>query len=106
MGITTRESGNNLTITGVEWNSPGYNAGLSPQDIITEIDGEKATSVLLNRILGEKKAGDKISLTVTHRDITNKVEVPLSLKQRRSFEIRPMAQPSAEQAALLKSWLK
>jgi len=32
-----------------EWNSPAYNAGLSPQDIIKEINGEKASSELVEQ---------------------------------------------------------
>jgi predicted metalloprotease with PDZ domain len=44
IGLTTRDVGGNLVVSGVEWNSPSYNAGLSPQDIIININGEKASS--------------------------------------------------------------
>ena len=106
LGINTREDGDNLMITSSEWNSPGYIAGLSPQDIIKEINGEKATAASLNTILTDKKPGDKISMTVTHRDITDNVEIILGKKSVRSFEIKALSNPTAGQAAILDKWLK
>ena len=106
LGTTTHEDGGNLVITRVDWNSPGYNAGLSPQDIVKQINGEKASSGLLNDILNTKKPGDKISLTITHREMTNNVEVVLGKKMVRSFEIKLQPNPSANQTAILDKWLK
>ena len=106
LGINTREDGGNLIITRAEWNSPAYNAGLSPQDIINEINGEKASSGKLNDILNTGNPGDKISITVTHREITNTVEVVLGRKMARSFEIKPLPNPSPEQTAILDKWIK
>jgi predicted metalloprotease with PDZ domain len=106
LGIDTREDGENLIITRADWNSPAYNAGLSPQDIIKEINGEKATGDLLKNMLSDKNPGDRIKLTVSHRDITNNVEVTLGKKTTRSFDIKPLPNPSPEQAAILAGWLK
>ena len=106
LGITTRKDGDNLVITGTEWNSPAYNAGLSPQDIIREINGEKASADLLENILKSCKPGIKISITITHRDITNHIEVILGKKTVKSFEITPLPDPSSEQTATLNKWLR
>jgi predicted metalloprotease with PDZ domain len=106
LGITTREESGNLTITRVEWNSPAYNAGLSPQDMIREINGEKASNDLLNKALNTGKPGDKIKVTVSHRDIVNNVEVSLGKKTTRSFEIKLLSNPTPEQTAILDKWLK
>ncbi len=106
LGATTRENGDNLLITRIESNTPAYIAGLSPQDIITEIGGKKASAKLLSDLLSSKKPGDVIILTVTHREITNTVEVELGKKTTRSFEIKPIPDPAKEQAALLDKWLK
>ncbi len=105
-GIETRQDGENLIITRAEWNSPAYNAGLSPLDIIKEINGEKATADLLKDMLSTKNPGDKILVTVTHREITNNVDVVLGKKTTRSFEIKPLPNPTPEQAAILAGWLK
>lgn len=106
LGTTVRDINGNLTITGVEWDSPGYRAGLSPQDVIKEIDGQKASTEVLDQILNAKKAGDKVSLVVTHRDITNALEVTAGIKTRKSFEIKPVANPTPEQSEILAKWLK
>jgi predicted metalloprotease with PDZ domain len=106
IGIDTREDGENLLITRSVWNSPAYNAGLSPQDVIKEINGEKATAGLLKNILETGIPGDKVRFTVTHRDITNNVEVALSKKTVKSFEIKPLPDPTPQQAALLEDWVK
>jgi predicted metalloprotease with PDZ domain len=106
IGAATRQDAGNLSITRVEWNSPAYNAGLSPQDIIKEINGEKATNDLLNSILNASNPGDRITFTVTHRDIVNKVEVTLGRKTTRTFEIKPLPNPTPEQTAILDKWLK
>jgi len=105
LGATARINNDNLVITGVEWNSPAYKAGLSPQDIIKEINGERATADLLEKELEGKNPGDKIYLVVTHRDITNRLEIELGSKRTRTFEIRPVADPSQEQEAILNKWL-
>jgi predicted metalloprotease with PDZ domain len=106
LGASTREDAANLMITRVEWNSPGYTAGLSSQDIIMEIDGKKATAKLMSDLLNSKKPGDKILLTVTHREITNTVEVELGKKTVRSFDIKPLPDATPEQVAILDKWLK
>jgi predicted metalloprotease with PDZ domain len=106
IGTSTRDEGGNLVISRVEWNSPAYKAGLSSHDIIKEINGEKASAELLNNILATGSTGDKVAMTVTHRDITNSIEVALGKKTVRSFDIKPLADPTPEQSAILAGWLK
>jgi predicted metalloprotease with PDZ domain len=106
IGVTTRQDNENLVITGVEWDSPGYKAGLSPQDVILEINGQKANEDLLNKVMDAASPGSKITLTITHRNITDKIEVVTSRKTERSYEIKPMSDPSPEQIAILDKWLK
>jgi predicted metalloprotease with PDZ domain len=57
-------------------------------------------------MLSDKNPGDRIKLTVSHREITNNVEVTLGKKTTRSFDIKPLPNPSPEQAAILAGWLK
>jgi predicted metalloprotease with PDZ domain len=106
LGISTREEDNNLVITGAEWNSPGYIAGLSPKDIIMEIDEKKASVKLLEGALNLKMPGDKIKLKVSHREITNILEVELGKKSVRSFDIKPLTDVTAQMSGLLNKWLK
>jgi predicted metalloprotease with PDZ domain len=106
IGISNRDEGGNLVISRVEWNSPAYKAGLSPQDVIKEINGEKASAELLNNMLSNGNPGDKIIITAAHRDITNNVEVVLGKRSVKSFDIKPLPDPTPEQAAILAAWLK
>ena len=106
IGINTRENNGNLLITTVEWDSPAYKAGLSPQDVITEINGEKATDESLKKILSTDNQGNKLSITVTHREKTSTVEIVPGKKTVRSLEIKPLPDPTREQAAIFEKWLK
>jgi predicted metalloprotease with PDZ domain len=106
LGSSTREENGNLVIMNVEWNSPGYNAGLSPRDIIREIDGKKASAKFLAAVLNSKKPGDNIKLKVSHRETTNNLEVELSKKSVRSFDIKPLPDVTAKMSVLQNKWLK
>lgn len=106
LGATTQERGGDLVITGVEWDSPAWRAGLSAQDAIIAIDGVKATSQLFAETLKSKKPGEKVKILVSRRDSTRELEVVLETKKERSFKMTPMANPSPLQAAILSDWLK
>ena len=106
LGASIKEDGNNIVITRVELNSPAYQTGLSAKDVITEIDNNKPTVNIINDILKDRKPGDSITLSVTHRDFSKVVHVRLGKKTKRSFEIKPEATPSSEQKKLLENWLK
>jgi predicted metalloprotease with PDZ domain len=106
LGAKTSEEEGNLMVTGVEWNSPAYKSGLSARDQIREINGEKASASLLSNTLSSINPGDKITLTVSHRDITDKIEIVAGKNLTRSFEIKLMPDPTTEQTAILDKWLK
>jgi predicted metalloprotease with PDZ domain len=106
LGATTQVSGGDLVITGVEWDSPAWRVGLSAQDVILAIDGVKATSQQLVEALKSKKAGEKVKILVSHRDLTRELEVVLGAKKERSFRMTPTMNPSPLQSAILSDWLK
>ena len=106
IGITVREEGDNLIITRVEYDSPGYRAGFSAQDVVKEINGIKASLKNWNELITMGKPGDKVVISVTHRDRSNNVEVNLEKKSIRNFGIKSLASASPEQVALLDKWLK
>lgn len=106
LGTSTRQEGDNLMITRVEWDSPAYRAGLSFQDVINEVDGMKLTASQLEEKLSGLKKGDRITISVTHRENRNTLEIILGEKTIRSFEIKPMADPTPQQTAILDNWLR
>ncbi len=105
-GIYTREESGKLVITRVEWNSPAYKAGLSAQDIISEINDISASSELLNRVSSDGNPGDKVRFTVSHREKTNIVEVVSERKLEKSYSITVKTAPSQEQKIALNKWVK
>jgi predicted metalloprotease with PDZ domain len=106
LGTTTQERGGDVVITGVEWDSPAWRAGLSAQDAIIAIDGVKATSQLFTETLKSRKSGEKVKILVSHRDLTRELEVVLGAKKERSFRMTPTMNPSPLQSAILSDWLK
>lgn len=105
-GAEIRRNDENIVITRVEWNSPAWKAGLSPQDIITAINGEKASYELYQEIMNKNTPGNRITFNVTHRGITNEVTIVPVKKITRSFEIRPSSFMTAGQEAILNNWLR
>lgn len=106
IGVTVREDGENLVISRIDYDSPGFKAGLSAQDIIKEINGLKASLKTWNELVSSGKPGEKIIIQVAHRDKMNNVEIILEEKTIRSFEIKPLKSVTSEQADLLDKWLK
>jgi predicted metalloprotease with PDZ domain len=109
--VTEREG--RLTITGVEWESPAARAGLSEQDEIVALDGVRVRGAgaadgaerTMGELLRQKKPGDKVKVLVSRRGTIRELEVVLGKKPERSFAIRPIANPTPLQSAILKDWL-
>ena len=106
IGAEVRQNGDDLVITRVEWDSPAWKAGLSAQDIITEIDGRKASQNLFKEVLEKYIPGNKIFFKTNHRDIINENGITPVKKLTRSFAIRPSSGITPVQEAVLNSWLK
>jgi predicted metalloprotease with PDZ domain len=104
-GVSTRERDGKLIISNVEWDSPTMYAGLSVEDEIIALDGVRVNARTMEGILRQKKPADKIRVLISRGDAVREVEVVLGKKQDRSFSIKPAANPTPLQSAILKSWL-
>jgi serine protease Do len=73
-------SASGAVVTQVEADSPGEKAGLKIGDVITEVDGQPVTDAGdLQVVIGSKKPGTKVSLTVL-RDGKN-ISLPVTLEE-------------------------
>ncbi len=77
LGATADDQSGKLIIQQIEWNSPAQQSGLSIQDEIVVIDGNRANLRSLNETLKSKKAGEKIQVQISRRNKIRRLEVTL-----------------------------
>jgi putative serine protease PepD len=72
-----------LLVTGVQTGGPAASAGIAPGDVITEIDGQQATSPdQLTALTITKKAGEKVDLTYERNGQSHTTTVTLGQQPR------------------------
>lgn len=105
-GIKLREKNDTLTITEVEWNSPAWNKDVRAKNILLAVDGNKVNLVQFNKIIQSKNIGDNITLLIAKGDEKKEVSITLGQKFEKTFAITPVANSSALQSAIYKSWIQ
>jgi len=106
LGINTHTQDGKLEITSVTAESPAQAAGLRARDEVLYVDGTKATPKALNDLLAAGKPGDRIKVQLSRDNAPQDVEVVLAANTKRGFAIRPIANPSALQSAILRDWMR
>jgi predicted metalloprotease with PDZ domain len=106
LGAGTQFQDGSLVISSVESESPAQRGGLMAQDQILALDGTRVNAKSLEDALKLRKPGDKLRVLLSRRGTIRDLEVELGQKSERSFKIKPMANPSTEQAAILADWLR
>jgi predicted metalloprotease with PDZ domain len=104
-GATTKYKDSLLTIAGVEWNSPAWNAGLREKDIIVETDGAKAGADNLRHLLTTKNPGDTLKLLIIKNNNRQQITVALAKKSQKPFTISFLPNQSALQKEIYQGWL-
>lgn len=105
-GMNTRQRGDSLLITNVEWPSPAWSAGLRGQDKILAVNGEPVTKKTMDERIAAGKPGDRISIRYEHAGTVNETSLVLDRKQEKDFIISRISQPDALQASILENWTK
>ncbi len=100
LGATLRETGDRLTVAATPAETPAFEQGLNFNDQIVAIDGYRANLKFLTDYVAEKKAGDKVKLTIFRFEELKEIEITLGGKGSANYRIVPMANPSDEQKAL------
>ena len=95
-----------LMVTGVTSGSPADRAGFKPEDQILEVEGLKASPKVINELIMVKKPGETIHVNVSRGGVVQILPVQLGQNAKQTFSFRPMPNPSAVQAAILKDWLR
>ena len=108
-GVVQTVGNTGLAITGnTSVGSPIYEAGIDAGDVILTADGKAVTDAAsLNKIVADKKPGDKIQVMFSNR--SGHHEATLTLTENPTFEIvtfeKAGQQPTAAQLTFRNSWL-
>ena len=105
-GFTVREKEDSVFIANVDYESPGWNAGIRRGQQVLKVNGEKATGNVFNKLIAGARPGDKIGLTVFIDNVMTDMEITLGKKTEKGFKITPSADPDPLQKQILDSWLK
>jgi predicted metalloprotease with PDZ domain len=106
VGISLRETADHLPqIENVAPGSPASAYGLSSEDILLALDGERVSDKHFNEVLSEKHPGQKVVFTVYRENRLLNIEVVLGSHEPMTYSIKEMALPSDMQKQIRASWL-
>jgi predicted metalloprotease with PDZ domain len=89
----------------VERDSPAWNAGFVPDDIIVAIDGKRVTAERFDAALGERKPGETIAIAYFRRDQLAEKKLTLGSSPKDRPTVVPGDHPTPAQMALFQRWL-
>jgi predicted metalloprotease with PDZ domain len=104
LGADLRQDGERYSITAVPKGTPAYEQGLNTGDQIIAIDGNRASQTFLQSYLAEKKAGDKIKLTVFRFDTMRDIEITLGSRAAPNYRIVAVENPTDQQKRLYREY--
>jgi predicted metalloprotease with PDZ domain len=104
LGANMSQAGERLNITSLAQGTPAYEQGLNVNDQIIAIDGNRASQQFLQTYLAEKKAGDKIRLTVFRFDTMRDIEITLGGRAAPSYRIVAVENPTEDQKRLYQGY--
>jgi predicted metalloprotease with PDZ domain len=105
-GASTQDRSGSVVISTVELDSPAAAAGLSTQDEILAVDGERTSPRELAGTLASHKPGDTIKVLYARRGQIKETAVTLGTKSEPAWTITPLANPTPAQKELFAGWLK
>ena len=100
LGANFSPMSDRLTVTTIPADTPAYEQGLNTGDQVVAIDGQRASYQFLNSYIGDKKAGDKVVLTLFRFDELRTFEITLGGKSNISYKIQPVSEPDDTQKSL------
>jgi predicted metalloprotease with PDZ domain len=104
LGVTTRNDGGRLLVTGVRHGTPAAAAGISPDDEILALGGYRVRADQLESRLEVHRAGESVPILVARRERLLSLHVtPAEPPRPLKLEADPAATP--DQQARLKAWL-
>ena len=104
LGVTTIVKDGKITIAGVARESSAWISGLNVNDEIIAVDGYRTAEV--NKLITEKKVGDKVTVLISRDGILQNIEVVLVKNPNVEYRIVSLKDANAAQLTVRKKWLK
>ena len=102
LGINMNLANRNVVAT-VTKDSPAFQAGISPLDELSTIDGNSVSNMA--EYLSGKKVGDVIKVKVNRQGLPRVYEVTLTTNPTKAFKLEKVTNPTTEEEKLYKKWL-
>ncbi|MDH3531270.1 MAG: PDZ domain-containing protein, partial [Acidobacteriota bacterium] len=94
-----------VSISSIPVGTPAYEAGLNSDDLIIAVDGYQVSNTdRLTFFLNEKKAGDKVEMTIFRHRKIHELEVGLGKTPASGYAIMPVPEPDDSQRRLYKDY--
>jgi len=106
LGAEFEDSASLVSVKNVRAGSPAYEQGLNAKDLIIAIDGERADAKRLIALLGSKRPGDVIRLTVFRNDDLRTLDIKLGSRIAADYEIVQLPARSEQQKRIYDSWMR
>ncbi len=108
LGATTVVRDGRILVTSVLRDSPAWKFGINVNDEIKSVDGQKLdpTPRELDRLIASKPIGSTVQVDIIRDGLAKNLQVTLSRNPAVKYRIVSVENPSAEQLAVRKKWLK
>jgi predicted metalloprotease with PDZ domain len=106
LGVEFEDSAGFVSVKNVRAGSPAYEQGLNAKDLIIAIDGERADTKRLIALLGSKKPGEVIRLTVFRNDDVRTLDIKLGSRIAADYELVQLPARSEQQKRIYDSWMR
>jgi len=106
IGALFEDAGGKTQVAAIETGSPAVEAGLRPGDTLDTLDGQTVNAAGVAQALAARRPGDRVTLVLARGTDRREVVVTLGDKHELSYRLRPIANPTPLQAAILRSWVQ
>jgi predicted metalloprotease with PDZ domain len=105
LGVDLAEENGRLTVRMILADTPAFEQGLNTGDQIIAVDGYRANQAFMQSYIGERRANDRVKLTIFRFDKLREIILTLRNNSHKTYEFAPVAEPTEEQKKLYKQYL-